>query len=31
MNGRAQFSIDANRIGYNLTIPEAEYEILKRS
>lgn len=31
MNGRAQFQIDDDRIGYRLTIPETEYEILKRS
>ncbi|MBB5572665.1 two-component sensor histidine kinase [Rhizobium paranaense] len=30
MNGRAQFAIDDDSIGYRLTIPETEYEILKR-
>ncbi|MDE1995367.1 MAG: PAS domain-containing protein [Rhizobiaceae bacterium] len=30
MNGRAQFAINDDSIGYRLTIPETEYEILRR-
>ncbi|NKJ03666.1 Two-component sensor histidine kinase, contains HisKA and HATPase domains [Rhizobium lusitanum] len=30
MNGRAQFTISDGNIGYHLTIPETEYEILRR-
>ncbi len=29
MNGRAQFAINDDSIGYRLTIPETEYEILE--
>lgn len=30
MNGRADFAIDDGSIGYRITIPETEYEILRR-